>query len=1063
MIHPTFTQTDLSYQERFLKVAQAHPNHHAVVDGTLSKSYAQLNEESRGLSNVLRTGSVGTQDLVVIYMSSSYEYICACLATLRAGAAFLPVPIDLPLSQLELILEDAKPKVILSQPQFKEKLEKASFSKSSIILEVTPELLASNDDQFNEKIKLSEAKLIKDGLSLDYCRSEPNHYAFATYTSGTTGKPKGVLQIQSALLASYDARHRFNPYQNHERVACNVFFMWEILRPLLVGGTTIVIPDALLAMPKKLCHFLSAREVTEVLFTPSAFQRLIRSVPAHDLKLHLNGLRTIWLNGEVVTTKLVKEALALIPPHIKLLNTYSICECHDVSNSDLRSLDYEYIEEKYEGICPVGYPDAGVVVKVKNNEGLKDEGIGELYISGHGLGAGYLHLEHLTAERFPKVAGVHYYATGDLAELSSDGLITIKGRLGTMVKMRGYSVYLNSIEEALRLHPAIQDARVFLRGDHLSQHLSAFIVGPKEELKHWLDEQKQTASALKQWLAQHVAPYMIPNKWIRLDYFPVHHISGKLDQQALWDLEKEYKQSLDDLAHAPQSTREECLELMRKLWARALELDLEVVQTDSDFYDLGGHSLSMVDLVSSVEQVFGLKLDGDELYENPRLDLYASLIFKDRFENGIASLAQNQVESKDRRLNLNLPSNLENRQQRKEKFWDSSDLDLNWPESSLIHSYTLSEHSKTLLSNAGAILITGVTGHLGLSLLEALLNRAPQSAQLICLVRPKLINGSRTSGLQRLKLRFQQANLGDLSDALYQKRLSVLEGDITQTQLGINEVQYERLCRKVDIVYHAAAFVNLRASYEQMKSSIVDGSRNILYLCAQSRLKTLHYISTNSVALPDESQNRNECFVDENIAKLIQDGYSQAKWIAESLMKQAISLGIPTTIYRPGNIGPHQASAYFNQNDLSILIWNACKRQRSAPQNTNWLFELTPVDQVAQLILSISNLKQAQSIYHLVHPKPIAANELFKSWYARGWLTSQKNDWKTWKQELLGSSHSKDKIVGTSLDYFNKLLIDEHHFSIENLYSDLPNEAKLYDQEPQLHRFFTKLFYENSE
>ena len=1043
MFHSHLSQTGLSYQERFTQVVQDRPNHLAVIDGLINKTYSELDIESRRISNFLRAHGVGPQDLVIIYMSSSYEYICACLATLKAGAAFLPISVDLPLSQLELIFTDAQPKVILCQPQYLEQLGNVAASNDSTILSITPELLDSKDKAFNQVLEKLEAKLVQNGQSLDFYKSQLEHYAFATYTSGTTGTPKGVLQIQSALLASYDARHRFNPYQGQERVACNVFFMWEILRPLLVGGTSIVIPDALLAVPKKLSQFLSEYEVTEVLFTPSAFQRLIRSVPAKDLQKDLSGLRTIWLNGEVVTSKLVREALAIIPTYINLLNTYSICECHDVSNADLRSLDYDLIEKYQEGICPAGYADQGVIVKVKTDDGLKQYGKGELYISGHGLGAGYLHLEGLTAERFPTINGQSYYATGDLAELSTDGLITIKGRLGTMVKMRGYSVYLNSIEEALRLHPEVQDVRIFLRGEHLSQRLSAFIVGPAKQLQPWINESQQSAPRLREWLSKHLAPYMIPTKWIRLDYFPVHPISGKLDQESLWSLESEDKRSLESLTNAPQATWEDRLELMRQLWAQSLELDLKAVKNDSDFYDLGGHSLSMVDLVLSVEKVFGLKLDGDELYENPKLNDYLSFIFK-------CKSPANTVELKQK-------SDAYERQH----YWTRSDLDIAWPTSSLMKMRSNFQQKKTLLSEAKSILLTGATGHLGLGLLEALLTRTTDSTQIICLVRPYVSDDIQLSGEQRLKSRYQETDLGDLGQVIASKRLLVIEGDITEDCLGLNIEQYQQLCREVDLVYHSAAFVNLRANYEQMKASIVTGSKNILHLCAQHKLKTLHYISTNSVAMNSQTEYISEEFVSENDAQHLQDGYSQAKWVAESLMEQAINKSLAITVYRPGNIGPHQRTAYLNPNDLSILIWSACVRQQQAPQNTNWLFELTPVDQSANLILSLSDQIQTQSIYHLVHPYPLKANELFQTWSEQGYLKVHQGDWESWRQELLNSGNLDDKVLGTSLGYFNRLLQDEQIFSIEHLHTDLPNEAKIYDRAPELSHFFQHFFHQS--
>lgn len=1014
--------TWLSYQEHFDHISKLYPDRCALVDQGVSKTYHDLRLETDLLSRFLQAHQVVRNDLVVVYMSSSYEYVIACLSILKAGAAFLPIPVDLPIAQISLIFADAIPKVVLSKSKFLDKLDDLQIPNGGIIVNLDEPLqpTPTSMDNRNDRPAVVVGKV--------------DDYAFATYTSGTTGKPKGVIQIQRALVHSYEARYQFNPYKKHERIGCNIFFMWEILRPLMVGETTIVIPDTLIAVPKKLARYLKAHEVTEVLFTPSAFQRLIRSLSVDELYEQLGGLRTIWLNGEVVTTNLVAEALDRLPSHINLLNTYSICECHDVANTDLKRLDLQSLTDHSAGICPVGYPDRGVQIRVKNEQGLHRIGKGELYIGGHGMGVGYLHLEALTKERFPIVDQQRYYATGDQAVVDENGLITIKGRLGTMVKMRGYSVYLNSIEEALRLHPQIQDVRVFLRGAHLSQHLTAFVVLKTDDLRASINEKEQSSHHLRGWLTQHLPPYMIPSKWVRVDHFPVHTISGKLDRELLLSLEHDTEHSLESLAQEPQSTWAECSLLMCRLWARALELDVEVISEDTDFYEVGGHSLSMVDLVLSVEQVFGVALEGDELYDYPRLNDYLNVALKTH----PACLSSQPIDYEDL-LDA-------------EPFWHEDDLRFIW----LNHKSLQSQ--RVVLQNASKILLTGATGYLGLGLLDTLLTHSSPHTQVICLVRGSSTeDGQRVKGETRLINLYEQAGFGDLHSSLSEGKLTVFEGDICDPYLGLEAADYDRLAKDVDLIFHCAALVNLRAIYDQTKPSIVEGSRHILNFATTERIKTLHHISTNSVlaiATDDQRVERRSAVED---ARLLKDGYSQAKWVAEQLMESAAALGLPVTIYRPGNIGPHRTTTYANPHDLSHLIWQAVAQLKTAPSKTEWRFECTPIDVTAELIIKIAHLPRPKKYYHLVHPRPLTADLLFEKWNEQRMISWQA-DWRVWKSVLLSSSNPAHKVLATSLTYFNDLLIDDSQYSIANLRADVSMAAEYYNQSPDLNSFFDVLF-----
>lgn len=1076
MIKFTHTSEYVSYQERFHLTAQDHAQEVAVIDDEHSYSYAQLNADSDRLSLHLQTRGAQPDCLIAIFMPPSYEYIVSVIATLKAGSAFLPISIDLPTAQVEAILADSRPLQILTTPDTLEKLnssEGAGTTRSAgQTLTVTPTLLSHHDQQSAQAF----------GELNPLVPTNEDALAFATYTSGTTGEPKGVLQVQRALVTSYQSRYEYQPYQPHERVACNIFFMWEILRPLMYGAAVVVIPDRLISVPKKLLTLLETHRVTEVLFTPSAFQRLIRSIDPQRLRAQLSELRTVWLNGEVVSAGLVREGITALPESTSLLNTYSICECHDVSNSNLRALTLSSIESAHEGVCPVGVAVDGVTALVMRDGELSSHGEGELFIGGQGLGRGYLNRDALTQERFPLINGVRYYATGDQASLS-DGIITIKGRLHSMVKMRGYSVYLGAIEEALRQHPEIQDARVFLRGDHLSQHLTAFIVGSSKALSHWIDEAHQTSAKLRSWLGIKLPAYMIPNKWVPIEQFPVHRVSGKLDQESLWSLERDDETSLEALARSPQQTPTERRELMRRLWARALEIEVDQITAQTDFFKAGGHSLSVVDLVISIEEVFGLSLEGDELYNAPLFSDFIAITLRDTSEATKSGESPDiSLTSQDSHLSSDGRS-----QEPTGPFWAPEDVSLFFPSehpwASREAESDRQEAERIRLSEARSILLTGATGYLGLGLLEALLSCAAPSAEIICLVRSGLDqDGVTVSGAHRLSQLYSEASLGSLEGHLERGRLLIVEGDITEPDLGLPRETYTELATRVEVIFHCAALVNLRAQYHQTKPSIVDGSRRLIFFATDQRVKTLHHISTNSVIArprlhlsqsdqrpleigdePEEREPYGELIPLRGLDTHLTDGYSQAKWVAEVLVEEAIRLGLPATIYRPGNIGPHRATRFSNPRDLHQLIWTACVTTRVVPLNTGWQFELIPVDLMVALILELAELKAPQLRYHLVHPHPLDADQLFNDWLALGRAARGVDGWREWRAELARAegdlqARQQLRVLASALSSFNKQLTDHPAYSLEHLRRDLPLRADYFDHPPELNEFFKELF-----
>ncbi len=295
--------------------ARATPDAVALEDETSSQTYAELDHSVERLADRLRREyGVGRDDLVGVLMGRSADYVVACLAALRAGGAFLVLELAYPPGLLRTVVEDAQPAVVVTQAAHASRIE----AKVPLIV-----IDDSNMDTKGSSMP-SNGTEEKPLLATD----DLDRLAFVSYSSGTTGQPKGIANPHRAPVSSYNMRFGLSDLQPGDRVACNVFFVWEILRPLLRGATVFAIPDDASYDPVALVELMSKRHITETLMTPTLLAAVLSR--HRDLATRLPELRTLWLNGEVVTTDLAHRALKALP-NTRLLNCYSISEAHEVA------------------------------------------------------------------------------------------------------------------------------------------------------------------------------------------------------------------------------------------------------------------------------------------------------------------------------------------------------------------------------------------------------------------------------------------------------------------------------------------------------------------------------------------------------------------------------------------------------------------------------------------------------------------------------------------------------------------------------------------------------------
>ena len=966
--------TERSVVQLFRGQAAETPDTAAIVSHGEQLSYAQLDQATDALGAYLRHCGVSTDDPVGIFMDTCPEYILASIGALKAGAAFMPMSLDSPESMLRSVVSNSQPKVVITKARHLSRL--GEFSGTHI--------LPVDSDQTWQSFKARDPEVEPGGDSL----------AFIPFTSGTTGNPKGVMLPGGALTSSYFARYRFSSYCVGDRVACNIFFPWEFLRPLLKGGTVYVIPDDVVFLPRALTDFIAENQITEILFTPSLLQGVLNSADYQLLRARLSSLRVVWLNGEVVPASLLRLALDVLSDSARVFNTYSISETHDVCTVDLTDLPLDGVD-----VCPVGLPMDGVTVRVLPEEesDLVSHGAGELFIGGRGLARGYLRRPDLDAEKFVRLNGERYYATGDLAEVDSRGMTRIIGRNDSMVKIRGYTVYLGAIEETIRKHCDVADVAVLAEPvDETIKRLVAYVVrAPHATWK--VDARSGTSRDLRSILERHLPLYMVPGQYVQLEALPTNQQTGKLERKALPTTRADKPRAVERTPLPMSATATERRQALRELWGGALGVDSDSLDDDWNFFDLGGHSLAGLEITLGIERAFDVELSGVEVYEYPTIaELSAFLQHEEVDRASSVSLAEDSILS---------------------------------PEIS-----PRGGARTTRLSEASSVLVTGATGFLGGFLLDELLRTTGRDTRFYCLVRDRASEGGISGNRVLENLKFY-----GLPGQFEEDRIIPVTGDITQARLGLESDAYRELADRIDLIFHCAASVNYAYPYSAAKPHTVGGTLEVLKFACTSTSRPVQYISSNGVfpggdKFPYLEDNQIDGFVDR-----MEGGYNQAKWVAERLVWSAVSRGLPVCIFRPGNIGHHSATGAVNPNDFLSMIIKACARLGCAPMAPGWFIEMTCVDFLTSAIAGIADdAKHYGKVYNVVQQAPVPADDVFAHMEKLGYIR-ERAPIGEWKSRLAAmADHEEDmelKVLARSLDSVEPYLADTSVYDISRFTS----------------------------
>jgi amino acid adenylation domain-containing protein len=601
----TYYPNEKTIVDLFEEQALKTPDGIALRQHDLTMTYREVNERANQLAGYLVDHGVNKGDNIGLLVTRGFDMITGMYGIMKAGGAYVPIDPDYPIERQEYILHNSSVIKVISDGDYP--LE--SLVSADLFVKVNT-------------LDLNGLSTENPGIKVD-----STQLAYTIYTSGSTGRPKGVMiEHHSAVNLITWVNTEFNIGSDDRLLfitsMCFDLSVYDIFGMLAAGGSIVIVEQHELMDVPKLKDMLIKYNITFWDSVPTTMDYLVRELEAQDNGYLQETLRVVFMSGDWIPVNL-PDRIKKYFPCTRVISLGGATEGTVWSNF----YPVEKVDSSWSSI-PYGRPMNNNFFYILNEQ-LQPVPIGvagELYIGGVGVARGYANEKEKTEYSFVKdpfndKAGGRMYRTGDLGRMLPGLNMEFIGRKDDQVKIRGYRIELGEIESVLRQCELISQAVVLAKADKDGKkRLVSYVVGKG------LYEREVVISYLKSKLPD----YMIPALWIELDSLPLTS-NGKIDKKALPDFDAE--EQLKNQYAAPCTESEKALV---EIWKTVL--NLKNIGINDNFFDIGGHSLLAVQIMTKIENKTGKKFPIAILFKYPTIQLLNTFIQKDNAKNAWKSL-----------------------------------------------------------------------------------------------------------------------------------------------------------------------------------------------------------------------------------------------------------------------------------------------------------------------------------------------------------------------------------------------------------------------------------------
>ena len=580
------TNYKFNYSENILleieKIAKSNENKIALQYENTTITYKNLIERINQLSNMLISKYHFTEgNNIGISTNRTIDTIIGILAIVKINCTYVPIDPTYPKSRINHMVETSNLSYILTD-NIKE--DTTIFSDL--------ETLDICYKQYKDEPKTLKYKF----------NYNKNSNLYIIFTSGTTGKPKGVtISHKNIMNLIFFEKYKTNIFKKSNKIlqfatmSFDVSYQ-EIYSALLTGNTLVLIDDLTRKDITKLSNYILNQKIT-TLFIPPAYLRLLTENEDTINKFSKSVKNIICAGEQLVITNGIKK---LINNGICLYNHYGPAETHVATTYKVNDTDLLN--------TPIGYPisNSQVVILDKNNKLLPIGVVGQIAISGDCVGNGYFNNKKLSDEKFITINNQKTYLTGDLGYFDYNGCIHYIGRSDFQVKINGFRIELDEIDNTISSNSDIDSVKSIIMEENNKKHIITYYTS-----------KKVTEPELSKYIREKLPYYMFPSKIIKLEKMPLN-INGKIDKSKLPNIN--LTDSNIEFIDASSDTEKQ----LQKIWEKIF--NSKKIGVNYNFFDIGGDSLTAINLCLEINNEFNTDINVQDIFSNPTIHEIAELL-----------------------------------------------------------------------------------------------------------------------------------------------------------------------------------------------------------------------------------------------------------------------------------------------------------------------------------------------------------------------------------------------------------------------------------------------------